>query len=130
MDTNISQVNTAMQQQWKDAYPGLFGKIVTAIMLAGGRDVEQGSYSALYAATSPEIEEKGWNGYYFTDPGQPGKESSQASDPKLGAALWDLSKRMIVEIVGEDGWTDWTSSVGELNAASDQTKSFAEVAAK
>lgn len=27
-----------------------------------GRDPEQGSYSALYAATSPEIEEKGWNG--------------------------------------------------------------------
>lgn len=36
-----------MQQQWKDAYPGLFGKMLTGIMLAGGRDVEQGSYSAL-----------------------------------------------------------------------------------
>jgi len=36
-----------MQQQWKNAYPGLFGKIITAVMLAGGRDVEQGSYSAL-----------------------------------------------------------------------------------
>jgi hypothetical protein len=43
--------------------------MVTAIMIAGGRDGEQGSYCALYAATSPEIEEKGWNGYYFHDPG-------------------------------------------------------------
>jgi len=36
-----------MQQQWKDAYPGLFGKIVSNAMLAIGRDIEQGSYSAL-----------------------------------------------------------------------------------
>jgi len=103
-------VNTAMQQQWKDAYPGLFGKLVSAVMLAGGRDVEQGSYSALYAATSPEVEEKGWNGYYFSDPGQPGKESSQASDPALGAALWDLSERIIKSKVGEDALTDWSAS--------------------
>jgi hypothetical protein len=57
-----------MQQQWKDAYPGLLGKLISNTMLAVGRDVEQGSYSALYAATSPEIEEKGYNGYYFADP--------------------------------------------------------------
>jgi NAD(P)-dependent dehydrogenase (short-subunit alcohol dehydrogenase family) len=103
-------VNTAMQQQWKDAYPGLLGKLLTSVMLAGGRDVEQGSYSALYAATSPEIEEKGWNGYYFSDPGQLGKESSQASDPTLGAALWELSHRIIKEKVGEDALVDWSST--------------------
>jgi len=100
-------VNTAMQQQWKDAYSGLFGKIVTAAMLAGGRDVEQGSYSALYAATSPEVEEKGWNGFYLIDPGKPGKESSQASDPALGAALWELSERIVKDKVGPDALVDW-----------------------
>lgn len=103
-------VNTAMQHQWKDAYPGLLGKMLTTVMLAVGRDAEQGSYSALYAATSPEIEEKGWNGYYFTDPGQPGKETSQASDPALGAALWDLSERMVKSVVGEGALTDWNST--------------------
>lgn len=100
-------VNTAMQQQWKDAYPGLFGKILTTIMLAGGRDVEQGSYSALYAATDPEVEEKGWNGFYLSDPGKPGKESSQASDPALGAALWELSERLVKEKVGPDALVPW-----------------------
>ncbi|KAL4758184.1 short chain dehydrogenase/reductase family protein [Aspergillus foveolatus] len=103
-------VNTAMQQQWKDAYPGLFGKLLTTVMLAAGRNVEQGSYSALYAATSPEVEEKGWNGYYLQDVGQPGKESSLASDPVLGAALWDLSHRMIRDILGNDAVADWTSA--------------------
>ena len=41
------KVNTAMQQQWKDAYPGLLGKLLTSAMLTVGRNVEQGSYSAL-----------------------------------------------------------------------------------
>ncbi|KAF2747397.1 putative short-chain dehydrogenase TIC 32, chloroplastic [Sporormia fimetaria CBS 119925] len=103
-------VNTAMQQQWKDAYPGLLGKVLTSVMLAGGRDVEQGSFSALWAATSPEIEEKGYNGYYFSDVGQLGKESKQASDPQLGAALWDLSLRMIKDKLGDDALADWTST--------------------
>jgi len=103
-------VNTAMQQQWKEAYPGLLGKLLSNVMLAGGRNVEQGSFSALYAATSPEIEEKGWNGYYFSDPSTPGKESSQASDPTLGAALWDLSERIIKDKLGSDALVDWSKS--------------------
>ena len=99
-----------MQQQWKDAYPGLLGKLLTTVMLAAGRTVEHGSFSALYAATSPEIEEKGWNGYYFNDPAKPGKESAQASDPTLGAALWELSHRLIKEKIGEDAIVDWNAS--------------------
>jgi hypothetical protein len=66
--------------------------------------------SALYTATSPEVEEKGWNGYYFNDPGQPDKETKQASDPALGAALWDLSTRIIKDKVGEDALVDWNST--------------------
>ncbi|CZT11348.1 probable dehydrogenases with different specificities (related to short-chain alcohol dehydrogenases) [Rhynchosporium agropyri] len=102
-------VNTDMQSQWEAAYPGLLGKMLKNVMLFGGRDPEQGSYSALYAATSPEIEEKGWNGYYFSDPGTPGKESKQASDPQLGAALWELSERLVKEKVGKDALVDWSS---------------------
>lgn len=57
-----------MQQQWVAAYPGLLGKMIKNVSLALGRDVEQGSYSGLYAAIHPEIVEKNYNGYYFTDP--------------------------------------------------------------
>ncbi|KAK4032788.1 hypothetical protein C8A01DRAFT_50498 [Parachaetomium inaequale] len=96
-------VNTAMQQQWKDAYPGLTGKLLTWAMLAFGRDVKQGSYSALWALTSDKVQ----NGWYYKDLDQPGKESSQASDENLGAALWDLSHRIIKEKLGEDALADW-----------------------
>jgi hypothetical protein len=57
-----------MQQQWKDAYPGITGKLLSNAMLFAGRDVEQGSYSALWACTADEIEEKNMNGFYFNDP--------------------------------------------------------------
>lgn len=34
--------------------------------------------------------------------GKLGKESSQASDPALGAALWTLSEQLVREKIGED----------------------------
>jgi NAD(P)-dependent dehydrogenase (short-subunit alcohol dehydrogenase family) len=61
-------VNTAMQQQWKDAYPGVTGTLLSNAMLFAGRSVEQGSYSALWALTAQEIEDKDMNGFYFNDP--------------------------------------------------------------
>ncbi|MCJ1245092.1 hypothetical protein MMC30_002293 [Trapelia coarctata] len=100
-------VNTDMQEQWESAYPGLTGTLLKNAMYTIGRSPEQGSFSALYAATSPEVEEKGWNGVYLTDPGQLGKESSQASDPNLGAALWELSERLVKEKVGPDALVPW-----------------------
>ncbi|PYI09153.1 hypothetical protein BO78DRAFT_427530 [Aspergillus sclerotiicarbonarius CBS 121057] len=106
----VLEVSTAMQQEWKDAYPGLLGKLLTTVRLAAGRTVEHGSFSALYAATGPEIEEKGWNRYYFNDPARPGKESAQASDPTLGAALLELSHRIFKTKVAEDAIVDWIAS--------------------
>ncbi|KAM0344169.1 hypothetical protein ACHAPU_007891 [Fusarium lateritium] len=103
-------VNTAMQQQWKDAYPGLTGKLLSWAMLAIGRDVEQGSYSALWALTSSRIEEEDLNGYYFVDPDQEGKETSQASNPELASNLWDLSTSLIKEKLGNDAIVDWNES--------------------
>lgn len=96
-----------MQQQWKDAYPGITGQLLTWAMLAFGRDPEQGSYSALWALTAPELEEKNQNGFYFSDVGQPGKESAQASDPQLAQSLWILSENIIKEKLGPDALLDW-----------------------
>jgi hypothetical protein len=79
-------------------------------MLAVGRDVEQGSYSALYAATSPEVEEKGWNRYYFANPGKAGKERSRASDSELGRRQGQFSQDIIKEKLGDDALFDWNSA--------------------
>lgn len=104
-----------MQHQWKDAYPGITGQLIYSLTTMAGRSVEQGSYSALWALTDPSIEKKDdtgndLNGYYFSDPDTPGKETSQASDPALGKALWELSERLVREKVGKDGLEDWNKT--------------------
>src|SRR3981081_2791732 len=90
----VIQVNTDMQEQWKDAYPGLTGALLSWAFRSIGRDPEQGSFSTLWALTAPE-NSVNQNGSYFTDPGKEGKESSQASDADLGTALWSLSESLI-----------------------------------
>jgi|SRR3569833_1054935 len=96
-----------MQEQWKDAYGGITGALISWAMRAGSRDPEQGSYGALWALTAPEVSKKNQNGYYFSDPGQLGEESSQASDPALGDALWKLSEKIVKEKLGDDALNDW-----------------------
>ncbi|RDA93556.1 hypothetical protein CP533_6126 [Ophiocordyceps camponoti-saundersi (nom. inval.)] len=101
-------VNTTIQNQWKDAYPGITGQLLTYTMNMVGRDAEQGAYSTLWALTASEIEEKQQNGAYFTDPAQLGKESSQACDQRLGNDLWELSQRLVNEKLGDGAVIDWT----------------------
>jgi hypothetical protein len=97
-----------MQDQWKVAYPGITGVLLSWAMKVGGRDIEQGSYSALWALTAPEVITNNMNGYYLIDPGKEGKESAQASDPALADALWKLSEKIVKEKLGEDALVDWS----------------------
>ncbi|WVR04346.1 hypothetical protein IAU60_001347 [Kwoniella sp. DSM 27419] len=101
-------VNTDMQDQWEAAYPGILGTIAKYVTLAGGRSPEQGSYSALYAALSPEVVDKEWNGYYLSDPATPGKETAQGMDLNLATALWELSERMVKRVLGDDALESWS----------------------
>jgi NAD(P)-dependent dehydrogenase (short-subunit alcohol dehydrogenase family) len=101
------QVNTAMQNQWKDAYPGITGQLISYAMQFISRDPEQGSYSTLWALTAPEVEEKHMNGAYFIDPDKQAEPSAQASDPSLGADLWRLSEKLVKEKLGDDALVDW-----------------------
>jgi hypothetical protein len=55
------------QEQWKGAYLGVTGNLISWAMKSVGRDLEQGSYVAIWAFTADEISEKQLNGYHFTD---------------------------------------------------------------
>lgn len=99
-----------MQDQWKDAYPGITGQLIAAAMKTIGRDPEQGSYSTLWALTAPEVEQRDQNGAYFSDPETLGSESSLASDGKLGTELWELSEKFIKDKLGKDALDSWRAS--------------------
>ena len=79
------------------------------------RDPDQGSLSTLWAATSEEVNENivGFQGKYFTDPGELGNETNQARDPELGARLWKLSEEIIREKAGEDALLPWVENAKE-----------------
>lgn len=96
-----------MQEQWKDAYPGVTGTLISWAMKSVARDPEQGSYAALWALTAPDISQKDQNGCYFIDPRNETETSSQASDPALGAALWELSEKIVKHKIGNDALVDW-----------------------
>jgi len=94
-------VATTMQQQWEEAYPGI-GKMIKWLTLALSRSPEQGAYSGIYALVSPEVESNQWNGYYLSDPATPGKETEQGADMELSRSLWNLSTKLVNDIVGKD----------------------------
>ena len=95
-----------MQEQWSSV--GAVGKyILTPLMFFLGRSPEQGSYSGIYAACSPEIVEKNWNGMYFDNPESIGSETDQAKDEQLQKNLWHLSTSIIQDKLGQDALKSW-----------------------
>lgn len=105
--THPGAVHTSQQDQFKEAYGSLVGSLVQAVSVPFMHDPEQGSASTLWAATADEVEKNGWQGYYFTDPGQMGREAAQACDAQLGKNLHELSETLIVDRLGKDALFPW-----------------------
>lgn len=100
-------VHTGQQDQFKEAYGGVFGTLMKAVVVPFMRTPEQGSMSTLWAATSEDVVREGWMGIYFTDPGEVGKETKQADDEGIAKNLWELSEAMVKEKLGEDALLFW-----------------------
>jgi len=81
-------VATGQQSQFKPAYGELVGAVMAAAVRPFMSTPDQGSISALWAGTSPELREEGkWkNGSYFTEAQEEGKESAEASDQEVSYA--------------------------------------------
>lgn len=109
--THPGPVATDQPKQLEEAYGKVLGGIMKNLVVPFMRDPEQGSLSTLWAATSPEIEQKEWSGLYFTNPGEVGKESKLADDGEVGKNLWELSERMVTKAVGPDALLPWNEGV-------------------
>lgn len=105
--THPGAVHTGQQDQFKEAYGSLVGSLLKAVTVPFMRNPEQGSMSTLWAATADDVEKNGWQGYYFTDPGQVGKETAQACDARLGKNLHELSEALIINKLGKDALFPW-----------------------
>ena len=105
--THPGAVHTGQQDQFKEAYGPLFGTMLKYTVIPFMRAPDQGSLSTLWAATDGDFDKFNYEGTYFTDPGEFGKESKQACDPELGRNLWRLSEQIIREQAGPDALLPW-----------------------
>lgn len=72
-------------------------------------DLSAFAHCCSYAACSPEIIEKGYNGAYFSDPGTLGGETEQGQDMGLAKNLWELSEKLVKEKAGDDALVSWSA---------------------
>lgn len=108
--THPGAVHTGQQDQFKEAYGSLVGSLVKAVTVPFMRSPEQGSVSTLWAATADDVEKNGWQGCYFTDPGQVGMETAPACDAQLGKNLHELSEALIMDKLGKDALFPWKNT--------------------
>ncbi|KAJ9104032.1 hypothetical protein QFC19_004166 [Naganishia cerealis] len=97
-------VATGQEAGLSEAY-GLLGDAIYAVSRVAFMSPDQGSESALWAATSPKIaqEPHKYQGAYLRQPDDSlGTESNQAKDETLAHNLWELSKRVIKEKIGKE----------------------------
>ncbi|KAF9977058.1 hypothetical protein BGZ73_007172 [Actinomortierella ambigua] len=77
--------------------PGLQGLMVKTFFMTP----ERGALTQLYAATSPEIEEKDIRGKYFVPVANQAQPSPIANDMALQTRLWDYSEKLMHEKVDQ-----------------------------
>jgi len=93
-------VATDQPLQAEEAY-GKLGEIGHTLVRPFMKDpVSQGCRPALYAATSPEIEEKGISGEYIVPDKKVTSPTSKAQDEELGENLWRLSEQLLRDRLG------------------------------
>ncbi|GAA5972520.1 hypothetical protein JCM11641_001882 [Rhodosporidiobolus odoratus] len=97
-------VATGQQEQFKAAYGETVGAISSTLFRPLFRAPDDGALSTLFAATAPVVRQgkEFYNGAYFTDPEQDGKESKEATDVEPRENFWRTSLEIIKKVVGAE----------------------------
>lgn len=98
--THPGAVVTPQQDQAVEAY-GTLGKIGVKATRPFMKDpVKSGCRSALFAATSTEVEDQGITGKYIVPDKKVTEPSDKSQDVELGERLWKLSLQLLDERLG------------------------------
>jgi WW domain-containing oxidoreductase len=94
-------VATDQPLQAEEAY-GTMGKIGHRLIRPFMKDPDwEGCRPALYAVTSPEIEERGVSGEYIVPDKKVTSPTNKAQDEQLGEQLWQLSEELLRSRLGQ-----------------------------
>lgn len=93
-------VETDQPKQGEEAY-GMPGVLAHMLLKPFLKDpVKSGCRSALFAATSEEVVERGISGCYIVPDCKVTEPSDRAKDEALGERLWELSEKLLRERLG------------------------------
>ena len=78
-----------------EEYYGTIAKITNKFAALFLKSPEDGALTQLYAATSPEINEKNYRGKFFVPNGEIGNPIAKAQDDELAEKLWKYTEDLI-----------------------------------
>ena len=83
-----TSVSTEAYDNWKDLLGSIPGGVFKGIVHMVGQPPTDAAATAIYLATSPEVERKGQKGKYFIPIATEDKTSKIAEDKDLAKNLW------------------------------------------
>ncbi|KAI8993052.1 hypothetical protein BD414DRAFT_372769, partial [Trametes punicea] len=103
-------VHPGQPDQLADAYGPVLGTAAKLATAPLERTPADAARSTLWAATAREVEDDWirWQGAYVAAPGRGRGESAMARDAELGERLWEMSKGLIRQRLGDEALRPWT----------------------
>jgi len=86
--TNNLSVPTGAMDSWKDLFGTIAGETIKGLFKVIGQSAADGAATALYLATSPDVESKDSKGKYFVPIATEHSTSKIAQDKDLAKNLW------------------------------------------
>ncbi|GAA6033242.1 hypothetical protein JCM8097_003012 [Rhodosporidiobolus ruineniae] len=102
-ETHPGAVATGQTGQYEEAYGAVGGKVIEAVVRPLMKTPDDGALSALWAATAPDARDPKYpNGSYFTNPKEPGGETSEADDQELIDNFWENGLKVIKLVLNNE----------------------------
>jgi hypothetical protein len=86
---------------WRSIFGSIAGSFMKRIFQVVGQTATEGAATAIYLATSPQVEKLDQNGKYFIPIATEGETSKMAEDRYLAEELWSWTEQQAVMALGE-----------------------------
>jgi NAD(P)-dependent dehydrogenase (short-subunit alcohol dehydrogenase family) len=94
-------IPTEAMNTWKELF-GVAGNLVKGAFRLIGQSATDGAATAIFLATSPEVERCQMRGKYFIPIAAEGKTSKTAEDMDVARELWEWTDEKVTETLGRD----------------------------
>ncbi|OCK86008.1 putative short chain dehydrogenase/reductase [Lepidopterella palustris CBS 459.81] len=112
-------IPTDAMDTWKQLFGKVVGKLFKGIFQVIGQSPTDGAATAMFLATSKDVETGDVKGKYFVPIASENKTSPIAEDKDLAKNLWYWTDHQVTEVLGK-GWQDVGEHVDTRGAGAEQ----------